>query len=137
MYDLSILLRMATLTFVSQVYLFVVVSSYGKGQRQDHDDYDRLSDPTQPLTKDTIPLEDRNDPWDSRDDQFTAYPRNYKHVRQNSSMSTTDVLAEPQQRPMSSAYNYNYDTSYQPYTDNTPQLGYPQAQQGGYTSYRN
>lgn len=128
---------MATLTFVSQVYLFVVVSSYGKGQRQDHDDYDRLSDPTQPLTKDTIPLEDRNDPWDSRDDQFTAYPRNYKHVRQNSSMSTTDVLAEPQQRPMSSAYNYNYDTSYQPYTDNTPQLGYPQAQQGGYTSYRN
>ncbi|KAF5313981.1 hypothetical protein D9611_006875 [Ephemerocybe angulata] len=137
--DVGIMGGLWVILAIFHVYLFIVISSYGAGQRQDHQDYDRINDPSQPLTKgnNDIPLSDRNDTaWDAREDYATSYPRNYTHVRQNSSVSATDVLTEPVQQPIDDKYqNYDYNTSYQPYTDNTAQQTYDYNQQAAPTAY--
>ena len=62
-----------------QLYLFVILSSYGSVQRRDHDRYDRIYDSTQPLTAEAIPL----DPWDTR----PSVDFQGKHTRNTSSIS--------------------------------------------------
>lgn len=98
-----------------KAYLFVVLSSYGKSQRRDHDQYDRVYDPTQPLTE-SIPLQ--NDPWDSRpSDDYHDKPgyadRDYKHARQPSAMSASEVLSQQYQEPKDS-FAQNYSLSQEP-----------------------
>lgn len=124
--------------FTLQIYLFIVVKSYGTGQREDHAEYDRLYDPSQPVSKNNIPLNDRSDPWDARpsEDKFrpmdNRYSRNYTHVRQNSSVSATDVLSEPYQQP---ANGYRDYAPYQPYSDNMAQPTYAYTQREAPTPY--
>jgi hypothetical protein len=50
-----------------QLYLFLILSSYGTAQRRDQ--YDPVDDPSQPLT--TIPPEN-SDPWDLPSDEQPA-----------------------------------------------------------------
>lgn len=62
-----------------QLYLFVIISSYGAAQRRDHDQYDRISDLTQPLTENialgTHKYEHIRNPSLTSDDQhFTGQP---------------------------------------------------------------
>ncbi|TFK30520.1 hypothetical protein FA15DRAFT_662485 [Coprinopsis marcescibilis] len=113
------------------IYLFVVVSSYGKLQRQDHNDYDRLYDPTQPLTKDTVPLEERKDTWDSRVSAEGLRAENGvdnvgRHRHNPSTASASDIINEPYQQP--SNYQYNY-SGYNPYSDEPSYPSYAHTQQ--------
>ncbi|KAL4071007.1 hypothetical protein J3A83DRAFT_4373180 [Scleroderma citrinum] len=71
---------------VVQGYFYVIVTSYGASQREDHAKYEALSDPTKPLTDD-IPMADRGDPWDSRASQDLEYGH-YGHSRNISTAST-------------------------------------------------
>ena len=93
-----------------QLYLFVILSSYGTAQRRDHDQYDRLYDPSQPLTAENIPLDNPTDPWDSRPsvDQYGAK----HHVRNQSSISASDLMNNQYQKPEDSLLNYNPSYGY-------------------------
>ncbi|EAU93054.2 hypothetical protein CC1G_06774 [Coprinopsis cinerea okayama7 len=120
--DIGIMGGLWVILGIFHIYLLVVVTSYGKAQRQDHDDYDHLS--TQPLTKDTIPLTERKEPWDSRgsDEYLKADGSNDSryHHRNPSTASASDVLNEPYQQP-----NSNYSGAYTPYSDNVHEPSYP------------
>jgi len=112
-----------------------VLSSYGRSQRRDHDQYDRVYDPTQPLTTENIPLHNQNDPWDSRpsgdDSDLRRQGSKYTHVRQQSSTSASEVFGQAYQEPKdafsTSTYEYSADPSNPPnpvyptyaYTENT------------------
>lgn len=107
-----------------QLYLFVVLSSYGTAQRRDHAQYDPIHDPSQPLTTENIPLDTHADPWDSRpsvdhQNQYGARDPYYKHIRNQSSVSASDIMNAPYQKPKDGLSNSNYDYSYG-YTDNHP-----------------
>lgn len=95
-----------------QGYFYVIVSSYGASQREDHEKYDALDNPTKPLTDD-IPMADRGDPWDSRASQEFEYG-DYGHSRNTSTAST--VAAAP---PVTEAKHPGYadypSASYTPY----------------------
>lgn len=136
--DVGIMAGLWVLLVILQGYLFLVVSSYGSSQRRDHQQYDALSDPTHPLTKDTIPMADRNDPWDSRPStESTRAPPDanggqYQHLRQISTASASDILNQPQQRPDDSlSSDYGYKSSYysepqgNAYSSHPAQSSYP------------
>ncbi|KXN89952.1 hypothetical protein AN958_04956 [Leucoagaricus sp. SymC.cos] len=117
--DVGIMGGLWVLLAILQSYLFVVLSSYGSTQRRDHRQYDTMSDPTHPLTKDTIPMADRNDPWDSRpsSESTRALPdasgAQYQHLRQISTASASDILNQPHQKPDDSlSSDYGYKSSY-------------------------
>jgi hypothetical protein len=114
-----------------QAYLFIVLSSYGRSQRRDHDQYDRVYDPMQPLTSENIPMDEQNDPWDSRPSgDYNSnglngrQNSNYKHVRQQSSISTSEVLSQQYQEPRDGFSTYNYESSAYPSND-TRNVAYP------------
>ena len=113
--DVGIMGGLWVMLAIFHAYLIYVIASYGKTQRRDHYDYDRLSDPTQPLTKDTIPLEERKDAWDQRDSDGEYRDRDpreqFQHSRNISCVSASDVLNQPHQQAQ-----YGY-TGYAPYTD--------------------
>ncbi|KJA29156.1 hypothetical protein HYPSUDRAFT_32522 [Hypholoma sublateritium FD-334 SS-4] len=105
------------------IYLYVVISSYANSQRRDHDRYNQVYDPSQPITE-NVPLNEQNDPWDSRPSGDYLGGRknsNYNHVRQESSMSASDVYNQPYQEPKDafSTSNLNYD--YANYDSQNPQ----------------
>jgi len=94
-----------------QSYFYVVISSYGTSQRNDHEKYDALNDSSKPLTDD-IPMADRGDPWDSRASQEFGHDdehRGYGHSRNTSTAST--VAAAP---PVTEAHHAGYG-DYTPY----------------------
>ncbi|EIW86640.1 hypothetical protein CONPUDRAFT_148710 [Coniophora puteana RWD-64-598 SS2] len=86
---------------IVQGYLLMVVSSYGSSQREDHEKYGLLHDPSQPFGDD-IPMADRGDPWDSR---YSTDAGALGHIRNESTAS--QVANAPMQR-------YNDNTSYMP-----------------------
>lgn len=96
-----------------QLYLFVILSSYGTAQRRDHDQYDRIYDPSQPLTSENIPLDNSSDPWDTRPsvDQYGAQDPKY-HSRNESTVSASDFVNNQYQKPEDSALNYNPSYGY-------------------------
>ena len=102
-----------------------MVSSYGAAQRLDHEKYDSMYDPTNPLTSD-IPLNERGDPWDSHDNLRDG-PNGAYHSRQESAGSVDTVMADKVQ---GYSDNYNY-SAYPPpagaYTQDpgpTPRVAY-------------
>jgi hypothetical protein len=94
--------------FFSKIYLYIILSSYGNSQRRDHEKYDQLSN-------DSIPMNTRNDPWDSRHSTDSLHsPTNrtehgYGHVRQESGGSVSDMIAQPQVQPRDTSTHGNYD----------------------------
>lgn len=101
--DVGLMAGLWVLLAIVQTYLYVVLSSYGSGQRLDHEKYDSMYDPTHPLTSD-IPLNNRGDPWDSRpsDDNL---PRAGYHDRHMSGGSVDTVMADKSTQPQ---YDYGY-----------------------------
>lgn len=93
-----ILLESTTAAHAPQLYLYVVVSSYGSGQRLDHEKYDSMYDPTKPLTSD-IPLSTRADPWDARTAENPLLHDTGNHSRHSSIASVSTVMADKQQQP--------------------------------------
>ncbi|KAH7883672.1 hypothetical protein F5I97DRAFT_1929922 [Phlebopus sp. FC_14] len=86
-----------------QTYLFLVISSYGSSQREDHEKYDALNDSTKPLTDD-IPMADRGDPWDSRTSHDFGDGGGYHHSRNQSTVST--IMGAPMQKEGHSDSDY-------------------------------
>ncbi|KAG6888686.1 hypothetical protein C0995_006676 [Termitomyces sp. Mi166 len=105
--DVGIMGGLWAVLAVFQLYLYVVLSSYSAGQSRDHEKYDQLSN-------DSIPMNARNDPWDSRPSAETPRsPQGYTHVRNESVLSTADVMAQPQLQPKDSL-SYHSEYQYQP-----------------------
>jgi hypothetical protein len=107
------------------VYLFVVLTSYGNAQRRDHNQYDQVYDPSQPLSE-NIPLQ--NDPWDSRlssdyNRGQRGGPAEYKHLRQESSVSASDVYGQQYQEPKDAFSTTNFE--YSAYPTNPQNPAYP------------
>ncbi|KAH0590634.1 hypothetical protein J132_09888 [Termitomyces sp. J132] len=103
--DVGIMGGLWVILAIFQLYLFIVLSSYSAGQSRDHEKYDQLSN-------DTIPMNARNDPWDSTTEAPRS-PQRYTHVRNESTLSTADVLAQPQLQPNNSLSHHS-DYQYQP-----------------------
>lgn len=106
------------LTRLPQIYLYIVLSSYGNLQRRDHEKYDQL-DTTISQHNDGIPLANRNDPWDSRPSTESMQhdnERQYSHVRQESAASASDVLSQPYQQSRDGYSDYRYENTYPPQT---------------------
>ena len=82
----------------TQLYLYVIVSSYGSGQRKDHEKYDSMYDATKPLTSD-IPLSTRADPWDSQTPANPLLRDAGNHSRHSSVASVSTVMADKPQQP--------------------------------------
>ncbi len=81
------------------------------------------------LSRKMSPLNDQNDPWDSRPSgDYLGGRKNssYKHVRQESSMSASDVYNQPYQEPKDSfsTASLNYDYANQ-YSQNAQNPAYP------------
>ncbi|TFY83587.1 hypothetical protein EWM64_g416 [Hericium alpestre] len=86
------------LTLDSWLYFYIVVSGYGSGSREDHEKYDSVYS-TSPLNDD-IPMTNRNDPWDSREDpDVFANTGRYGHGKKNSNASDAGMLNDPYQQP--------------------------------------
>ncbi|KAG6820106.1 hypothetical protein H0H93_005253 [Arthromyces matolae] len=71
---------------------------------RDHEKYDALKN-------DSFPMNSPNDPWDSRPSTETPRsPQGYTHVRNESTVSTAEVLSQPQLQPKDSLSHdyYNY-----------------------------
>ncbi|KDR85075.1 hypothetical protein GALMADRAFT_233684 [Galerina marginata CBS 339.88] len=128
--DVGIMGALWVILAAFHIYLFVVISSYGTSQRRDHVQYDQVYDPTQPLTAENIPLDEQNDPWDSRPSGDYNYNSvngrqnsNYKHVRQRSSVSTSDVFNQAHQEAKDGFSTANYE--YSAYPSDTRNVAYP------------
>lgn len=93
-----------------QLYLFIVLSSYGSAQRRDHDQYDRVYDPSQPLTAENIPLENPTDPWDSRPSVDAQNPK--YHDRNQSIVSASDIDIMNNQKQENGSLNYSPSYGY-------------------------
>ncbi|KAF7799053.1 hypothetical protein EIP86_010283 [Pleurotus ostreatoroseus] len=95
--DIGLMAGLWVLLAIAQLYFYVVISSYGAGQRLDHEKYDSMYDPTNPLTAD-IPLNTRNDPWDARPSSDNLLPHERDayaggfHSRQDS-FGSVDTIA--------------------------------------------
>lgn len=108
--DVGIMGVLWILLAILQLYLFVILSSYGATQRRDLGQYDRLYDPSQPLTAENIPLDHPTDPWDSRPSvEFGAQDPRY-HGRHESTTSASDFMNH--QKPEDGFFNYNPSYGY-------------------------
>lgn len=88
---------------ILQLYFYIVVSSYGTGQRLDHEKYDSMYDPTHPLTSD-IPLNNRGDPWDARHSDDIPLTARYEHDRGDSFASIDTITADKARGPPYAPY---------------------------------
>ncbi|KAI0348482.1 hypothetical protein BDW22DRAFT_1424640 [Trametopsis cervina] len=100
--DVGLMAGLWVVLAIAQTYFYVVLSSYGSGQRLDHEKYDSMYDPTRPLTAD-IPLSNRADPWDARLSNDNLNRAAY-HNRQTSGASLDNVADKPSQP----SYDYGY-----------------------------
>jgi len=120
--DVGIMGALWVLLAILQLYLFLVLSSYGTAQRRDRGQYDRLYDISQPLTAENIPLDQPTDPWDSRPsvDQHGAQDPRY-HARNDSTISASEFMnnQKPKDNNQKLEDNiFNYNPSYG-YTNNS------------------
>jgi len=106
--DIGVMGGLLAVFGILQTYLYFILSSYGSSQRRDHEKYDRVQN-------ENIPMNPRNDPWDSRQSTDSLYsPRNrtahgYDHVRQESGGSVSDMIAQPRVQPQDTLSNRPYD----------------------------
>jgi len=105
--DIGIMGALWILLAILQLYLFVILSSYGTIQRRDHDQYDRIYDPSQPLTAENIPLDNPTDPWDSRPSVDFGPQDPKHHVRNQSTASASDFMNNQYPMPVDGLLNYN------------------------------
>ncbi|KAI0660452.1 hypothetical protein C8Q70DRAFT_975583 [Cubamyces menziesii] len=88
--DVGVMGGLWVLLAIMQTYLYVIVSSFGKGQRRDHSKYQSLYDSSRSLN--SIPLMDRG-AWDSRM-STDALVQPGGHARHDSDASVATVMAD-------------------------------------------
>lgn len=116
---------------IAQTYFYVVISSYGAGQRLDHEKYDSMYDPKNPLTSD-IPLNNRGDPWDARNhSDENLLKHNPGHNRGDSVASVDTIMGDKPQYPQ-----YG-NTTYQPAEPNAAYTQEPYPTPGHRDTYYN
>jgi len=102
------------------IYFYVIISSYGSGQRRDHKDYESGLD-AKPLTND-IPLMDRANAWESKPtDHLLDERARYDHQRSMSGQSISTIIGEPLQQEAS-----GYDGYGKQYSTRQPMNAYTQ-----------
>jgi hypothetical protein len=113
--DIGIMAGLWVLLAIAQLYFYIIVSSYGTGQRFDHEKYDSMYDATNPLTS-NAPL---NNQWGIRpsdENLLENQPRGY-HSRHGSGASVASVLNDKQ--PQYGSYeSYPSVQPGNPYTQN-------------------
>jgi hypothetical protein len=119
-------------------YFYIIVSAYGTSQRQDHEKYDALSSPTQPLNSD-IPMTNRADLWDSRPSDGPQDRYGFGHLREDSDGSVNTVLGDNPIKPVDLHSNLGYGSgndqgSYPPAQN--PMMGTVDGYEGGDVSNR-
>ncbi|KAJ7492532.1 hypothetical protein FB451DRAFT_1020995 [Mycena latifolia] len=104
------------------IYLYVVINSYSNGQQRDHAKYDALNETTT-FQNDNIAMNNRKEPYDSRYSSEAPYQRSgeYAHLRKESAVSMSDVMAEPIQQPSDGGYSIRQG-SYPPPSQRKPSL---------------
>ncbi|KAI0361207.1 hypothetical protein OH77DRAFT_1585356 [Trametes cingulata] len=138
--DVGIMGGLWVVLAIMQTYLYIIVSSYGKGQRRDHSKYQSLYDSSRSLN--SIPLIDRG-AWDSRM-SMDALVQPGGHARHDSDASVATVMADKVQGytdydysaypPPANAHTEDPGPTphaYDPYYDSNPPagVGYPQPSQ--------
>ncbi|OJT03028.1 hypothetical protein TRAPUB_6371 [Trametes pubescens] len=138
--DVGIMGGLWVLFAIVQTYLYIVISSFGKGQRRDHSKYQSLYESSRSLN--SIPLMDRG-AWDSRMSS-DALVQPGGHARHDSGASVATVMADKvqgysdydysAQPPPAHAYTQEpgpTPRAYDNYYDADPQtgVGYPQRSQ--------
>ncbi|KAF5374774.1 hypothetical protein D9758_000201 [Tetrapyrgos nigripes] len=95
--DVGIMGALWVLLGIVHLYLYTVLSAYSTGQQADHAKYDALRDQT-------IPMNSRNDPWDSRM-STDLLDRGYAHGRHRSATSVSEVMSAPPVEPKDGFYS--------------------------------
>lgn len=90
---------------IVQTYLCFITSSYGKGQRLDHEKYDSMYDPTRPLTSD-IAVSHRSEPWETSNQNLSRGLDNV-HSRGDSVTSMDTVMADKPSQFSDNPYGAN------------------------------
>jgi len=102
------------------IYLYVVISGYSSAQQRDHAQYGVLKESTT-FQNENIAMNNRNDTYDNPFQQHNVGGSEYAHLRKESAMSMSDVLAEPMQQP-SDSYSVERQGSYPPPSQRKPSL---------------
>jgi len=106
--DIGLMGGLWVILAIMQFYLYTVISSYGMGQRQDHEKYKSMYSVTG--LDSGIPLTNRADPWDARasiDELGDGTRAEHEplsrggHTRNESTASVSTILGEKQQEPTS------------------------------------
>jgi len=111
--DVGIMAVLWIFLAATQLYFYIVLSSYGSAQRQDREKYDALGSPTERLTND-IPM-NRADTWDSRESDESLRERD--HTRQGSAASVSTIIGDKQHQPADYSSNQtqgSYDQNFYP-----------------------
>lgn len=121
--DVGIMGALWVVLAIMHVYLYTVLSSFSSEQQMEHDQikYSSVYGSTNPLNGETTPMNGRNDPWDSRpstDLENTPY----RHGRQASAASMSDVMSEPIHQPRD-GLSYSDSTYSRPYPQRQPSAG--------------
>lgn len=82
------------------------MSSYGTGQRRDHEKYTSVYSTSNAINSDIPLTTNRGDPWDARPSLDEEHDRRYGHTRNESSASVSTILGEKQQQPQD-GYRYS------------------------------
>ncbi|THH28072.1 hypothetical protein EUX98_g6123 [Antrodiella citrinella] len=91
--DIGLMGGLWALLAAVQLYFYFVLSSYGTGQRLDHEKYDSMYDPTKPLTSD-IPLNNRG--WDAQPSNEVIGQAGYHSKQASFSSVYTDKQQQAQ-----------------------------------------
>ncbi|EIN14212.1 hypothetical protein PUNSTDRAFT_49034 [Punctularia strigosozonata HHB-11173 SS5] len=112
--DVGIMGGLWVVLAILQIYLYVVIASYGAMQRDDHQRYDA----TIPLTSD-LPPDDRSDPWNARPSTDSLAGGNHNHLGHNRNTSTASaatLMQDKVEQPFDSysASRYTTGNTYPP-----------------------
>ncbi|OCH95824.1 hypothetical protein OBBRIDRAFT_871528 [Obba rivulosa] len=135
--DVGIMGGLWLLLAVMQVYMYIVISSFSKGQERDHLKYDSLYDMAKPFNNDIdndIPLNERGGPWDSRPSTESLVGPGGYHTRHSSIASVSTVLASRAEKPNDfPSYPPAPETAYTQEPGATPHVNeyYDQGYSGG------
>ncbi|KDQ63666.1 hypothetical protein JAAARDRAFT_29696 [Jaapia argillacea MUCL 33604] len=107
---------------IAQFYFYIVLSSFGKAQREALAKYDSVYDASKPLTND-IPLNDRSDPWNARLSSDSLPDQNGRDLgpsRRDSAASVSTILGDKKQEPQPA---FAGPSVYDPESQNYPPPG--------------
>jgi hypothetical protein len=118
--DVGVMAGLWVVLALAQTYFWTVLSSYSHGQQHDHASYDTVFGSANVLTANDIPMTNQKESWNSRPSAEALTGRagpGYRHIRQDSQTSASDVMGGEFQQPkdtMDPGYGRYGQTAYPP-----------------------